>query len=157
MERALELAREAFKLGEVPVGAVVVRDGEIIGEGYNLREREGSVIAHAEVIAIEQACKRLGTWRLSGCTLYVTMEPCPMCAGALVNSRIDRVVYGCKDAAAGCLGSVIDFNSYPFNHSFETASGICSRECTELLQEFFRQKRKKTADVSVGRTGEENV
>lgn len=157
MEKALELAREAFKLGEVPVGAVVVRDGEIIGEGYNLREREGSVIAHAEVIAIEQACKRLGTWRLSGCTLYVTMEPCPMCAGALVNSRIDRVVYGCKDAAAGCLGSVIDFNSYPFNHSFETASGICSRECTELLQEFFRQKRKKTADVSVGRTGEENV
>lgn len=157
MEKALELARETFKLGEVPVGAVVVRDGEIIGEGYNLREREGSVIAHAEVIAIEQACKRLGTWRLSGCTLYVTMEPCPMCAGALVNSRIDRVVYGCKDAAAGCLGSVIDFNSYPFNHSFETASGICSRECTELLQEFFRQKRKKTADVSVGRTGEENV
>lgn len=157
MEKALELAREAFKLGEVPVGAVVVHDGEIIGEGYNLREREGSVIAHAEVIAIEQACKRLGTWRLSGCTLYVTMEPCPMCAGALVNSRIDRVVYGCKDAAAGCLGSVIDFNSYPFNHSFETASGICSRECTELLQEFFRQKRKKTADVSVGRTGEENV
>ena len=157
MEKALELAREAFKLGEVPVGAVVVHDGEIIGEGYNLREREGSVIAHAEVIAIEQACKRLGTWRLSDCTLYVTMEPCPMCAGALVNSRIDRVVYGCKDAAAGCLGSVIDFNSYPFNHSFETASGICSRECTELLQEFFRQKRKKTADVSVGRTGEENV
>ena len=157
MEKALELAREAFKLGEVPVGAVVVHDGEIIGEGYNLREREGSVIAHAEVIAIEQACKRLGTWRLSGCTLYVTMEPCPMCAGALVNSRIDRVVYGCKDAAAGCLGSVIDFNSYPFNHSFETVSGICSRECTELLQEFFRQKRKKTADVSVGRTGEENV
>lgn len=157
MEKALELARKAYRLGEVPVGAVVVRDGEIIGEGYNLREREGSVIAHAEVIAIEQACKRLGTWRLSGCTLYVTMEPCPMCAGALVNSRIDRVVYGCKDAAAGCLGSVIDFNSYPFNHSFETVSGICSRECTELLQEFFRQKRKKTADVSVGRTGEENV
>ena len=157
MEKALVLARKAFELGEVPVGAVIVRDGEIVGEGYNLREREGSVIAHAEVIAIEQACKRLGTWRLSGCTLYVTMEPCPMCAGALVNSRIDRVVYGCKDAAAGCLGSVIDFNSYPFNHSFETASGICSRECTELLQEFFRQKRKKTADVSVGRTGEENV
>ena len=157
MKKALELARKAYRLGEVPVGAVVVRDGEIIGEGYNLREREGSVIAHAEVIAIEQACKRLGTWRLSGCTLYVTMEPCPMCAGALVNSRIDRVVYGCKDAAAGCLGSVIDFNSYPFNHSFETVSGICFRECTELLQEFFRQKRKKTADVSVGRTGEENV
>lgn len=142
MEKALELAREAFKLGEVPVGAVVVRDGEIIGEGYNLREREGSVIAHAEVIAIEQACKRLGTWRLSGCTLYVTMEPCPMCAGALVNSRIDRVVYGCKDAAAGCLGSVIDFNSYPFNHSFETVSGICAKESLELLREFFESRRE---------------
>lgn len=142
MEKALELARETFKLGEVPVGAVVVRDGEIIGEGYNLREREGSVIAHAEVIAIEQACKRLGTWRLSGCTLYVTMEPCPMCAGALVNSRIDRVVYGCKDAAAGCLGSVIDFNSYPFNHSFETVSGICAKESLELLREFFESRRE---------------
>ena len=142
MEKALELAREAFKLGEVPVGAVVVRGGEIIGEGYNLREREGSVIAHAEVIAIEQACKRLGTWRLSGCTLYVTMEPCPMCAGALVNSRIDRVVYGCKDAAAGCLGSVIDFNSYPFNHSFETVSGICAKESLELLREFFESRRE---------------
>ena len=142
MEKALELARKAYRLGEVPVGAVVVRDGEIIGEGYNLREREGSVIAHAEVIAIEQACKRLGTWRLSGCTLYVTMEPCPMCAGALVNSRIDRVVYGCKDAAAGCLGSVIDFNSYPFNHSFETASGICAKESLELLREFFESRRE---------------
>ena len=143
MEKALVLARKAFELGEVPVGAVIVRDGEIVGEGYNLREREGSVIAHAEVIAIEQACKRLGTWRLSGCTLYVTMEPCPMCAGALVNSRIDRVVYGCKDAAAGCLGSVINFNSYPFNHSFETVSGICSDECAELLKAFFKNMRNK--------------
>ena len=142
MEKALELARKAYRLGEVPVGAVVVHDGEIIGEGYNLREREGSVIAHAEVIAIEQACKRLGTWRLSGCTLYVTMEPCPMCAGALVNSRIDRVVYGCKDAAAGCLGSVINFNSYPFNHSFETVSGICAKESLELLREFFESRRE---------------
>ena len=142
MEKALELARKAYRLGEVPVGAVVVRDGEIIGEGYNLREREGSAIAHAEVIAIEQACKRLGTWRLSGCTLYVTMEPCPMCAGALVNSRIDRVVYGCKDAAAGCLGSVIDFNSYPFNHSFETVSSICAKESLELLREFFESRRE---------------
>ena len=142
MEKALELAKKAYRLGEVPVGAVVVRDGEIIGEGYNLREREGSVIAHAEVIAIEQACKRLGTWRLSGCTLYVTMEPCPMCAGALVNSRIDRVVYGCKDAAAGCLGSVINFNSYPFNHSFETVSGIYAKESLELLREFFESRRE---------------
>ena len=142
MEKALVLARKAFELGEVPVGAVIVRDGEIVGEGYNLREREGSVIAHAEVIAIEQACKRLGTWRLSGCTLYVTMEPCPMCAGALVNSRIDRVVYGCKDAAAGCLGSVIDFNSYPFNHSFEITGSVCEEESKKLLRDFFDKKRR---------------
>ena len=157
MEKALELGRKAFELGEVPVGAVVVRDGEIIGEGYNLREREGSVIAHAEIVAMEQACKALGTWRLSGCTLYVTMEPCPMCAGALINSRISRVVYGCKDAAAGCLGSVINFNSYPFNHSFETASGICAEEGAELLKEFFEKKRKKTSILTAFETGEENV
>ena len=157
MKEALALAKIAAEQGEIPVGAVVVRDGEIIGRGYNLRESEGRATAHAEVLAIEDACRAIGSWRLSGCTLYVTMEPCPMCAGALVNSRIDRVVYGCKDAAAGCLGSVINFNSYPFNHSFETVSGICSEESTELLREFFRQKRKKTADASVGRTGEENV
>ena len=141
VKKALKLAEQAFEQGEVPVGAVVVKDGEIIGEGYNLRESNGSVIAHAEIVAIEQACRVLGTWRLSGCTLYVTMEPCPMCAGALINSRISRVVYGCEDAAAGCLGSVINFNSYPFNHSFETVSGICAEESSELLSKFFKNRR----------------
>ena len=143
MLEALELAKKAASLGEVPVGAVVVRDGEIIGKGYNLRENKKSASAHAEIIAIEQACNALGSWRLSGCTLYVTMEPCPMCAGAIVNSRIDRVVYGCKDVVAGCCGSVINFNAYPFNHSFTIESGVCETQATELLKGFFEDKRKR--------------
>ena len=143
MLEALELAKTAASLGEVPVGAVVVRDGEIIGKGYNLRENKKSASAHAEIIAIEQACNALGSWRLSGCTLYVTMEPCPMCAGAIVNSRIDRVVYGCKDVVAGCCGSVINFNAYPFNHSFTIESGVCETQATELLKGFFEEKRKR--------------
>lgn len=143
MLEALELAKTAASLGEVPVGAVVVRGGEIIGKGYNLRENKKSASAHAEIIAIEQACNALGSWRLSGCTLYVTMEPCPMCAGAIVNSRIDRVVYGCKDVMAGCCGSVINFNAYPFNHSFTIESGVCETQATELLKGFFEDKRKR--------------
>lgn len=143
MLEALELAKTAASLGEVPVGAVVVRDGEIIGKGYNLRENKKSASAHAEIIAIEQSCNALGSWRLSGCTLYVTMEPCPMCAGAIVNSRIDRVVYGCKDVVAGCCGSVINFNAYPFNHSFTIESGVCETQATELLKGFFEDKRKR--------------
>lgn len=143
MEEALILARQASHMGEIPVGAVVVKDGEIIGRGHNLRERNNSATAHAEVLAIEQACAYVGSWRLSGCTLYVTMEPCPMCAGALVNSRIDRVVFGCKDRAAGCLGSLINFNNYPFNHAFAVDSGVCEDECAQLLKSFFENKRKK--------------
>ncbi len=142
MRRALELARTAAETGEVPVGAVIVKDGEIISEAYNLRHTGKMATAHAEILAIEDACRKLGTWRLSGCTLYVTLEPCPMCAGALINSRIDRVVYGVKDAKAGCLGSVIDFNSYPFNHAFETVGGVCEKECAEVLGEFFRRTRR---------------
>ena len=143
MREALRLAETAYDMGEIPVGAVVVKDGEIIGRGHNLRENKNSAIAHAEVVDIEEACRHIGSWRLSGCTLYVTMEPCPMCAGALVNSRIDRVVYGCKDRAAGCLGSVINFMSYPFNHAFEIESGMCGEECAELLVRFFEEKRRK--------------
>ena len=141
MEQALELARTAAEKGEIPVGAVVVRNGEIIGKGYNLRENKKSATAHAEVIAIEQACEQVGDWRLSGCTLYVTLEPCPMCAGAIVNSRIERVVFGAKDSAAGCCGSLINFNCYPFNHSFEMRGGVLERECSSLLKDFFEKKR----------------
>ena len=145
MKNALEQARMAAEKGEIPVGALVVdsESGEILAAAHNLRESNKSAIAHAEVLAIEEACKKRGSWRLHGCTLYVTLEPCPMCAGALVNSRIDRVVFGAKDMIAGCCGSVINFNFYPFNHSFSIEGGVCEDECRALLQEFFNKKRSE--------------
>ncbi len=144
MRRALELAQRAYEIGEVPVGALVAdsESGAIISEAYNLRESNRCATAHAEVLAIEQACKSLGGWRLSGCTLYVTLEPCPMCAGALINSRVDRVVFGAKDPLAGCCGSVINFNSYPFNHSFSLTGGVLADDCLSLLQSFFAERRR---------------
>ena len=141
MQQALSLAHDAAACGEVPVGAVVVRDGECIGRGYNRREQDNSAIAHAEILAIEEACRAVGGWRLTGATLYVTLEPCPMCAGAIINSRVDRVVFGSKDAAAGCCGSVINFTRYPFSHAFSLTEGVCEEECTSVLREFFRARR----------------
>ena len=146
MRAALDEAKKAYALGEVPVGAVVVYNGNIVATGYNKREKNKMATAHAELMAIEDACRTLGGWRLSGCTLYVTLEPCPMCAGAIVNSRLDRVVYGVKDSAAGCVGSVINFNAYPFNHAFEVTSGVLAEECREILQEFFSLQRQKKRD-----------
>ena len=142
MKRALELAAIAGEHGDVPVGAVIVKDGEIISEGYNLREQNNLATAHAEMIAIDRACERLGGWHLCGCTLYVTLEPCPMCAGALINSRVERVVFGLKDAKAGCLGSVLNMNRYPFNHAFEITEGVMAEESAKLLSEFFAKRRK---------------
>ena len=143
MNEAIRLAKKAASLGEVPIGAVVVKDGEIIAEGYNLRETENLSTAHAEISAIEAACKKLGGWRLFGCTLYVTLEPCPMCAGAIVNSRIDRVVYGASDIRFGACGSLFNINSYPLNHAFEITKGVCEDECRALLSDFFSDLRKK--------------
>ncbi len=143
MRRALELAGEAAKLGEVPVGAVVALDGEIIAEAYNRRECDKNAIAHAELLAIDAACKRLGGWRLHKCDLYVTLEPCPMCAGAIVNSRIKRVIIGAKDAKAGAMGSVLNLNFYPLNHKPEIVFGVCEREASAMLQEFFLRLREK--------------
>ena len=145
MKQAIELAKKAAEQGEVPVGALVVNSesGEVVASAYNLRESGKCATAHAEILAIEDACKRLGGWRLSGYTLYVTLEPCPMCAGAIINSRIDRVVYGVSDALAGCCGSVMNFNAYPFSHAFLVSSGVCEDECRAILQEFFEQRRKK--------------
>ncbi len=142
MHEALALARLALSEGEVPVGAVVVKDGEIIGRGRNARENKKSATAHAEVLAIEEACRTVGSWRLSDCTLYVTLEPCPMCAGALVNCRIDRVVYGARDALAGCIGSVLNVNAYPFNHAFSVTAGVLADKARALLSEFFEEKRR---------------
>ena len=145
MQAALELAHKAADIGEIPVGALIVApNGDIIAKAYNLRETEKSATAHAEILAIEQACTYLGGWRLQGCTLYVTLEPCPMCAGALVNSRIDRVVFGAYDMQAGCCGSVVNFNAYPFNHAFEITGGVLEEECRNVLTEFFKVKRKDT-------------
>ena len=142
MRRALELAELAAEQGDVPVGAVIVKDGEIISEGYNLREVEKRATAHAEMVAIERACEQLGGWHLCGCTLYVTLEPCPMCAGALINSRVERVVFGLRDSKAGCLGSVLNMNRYPFNHAFEITEGVLAEESAKLLSDFFAKKRK---------------
>ena len=138
---ALDEARGAAEHGDVPVGAVVVRDGKIISRAHNEREKNSCSTSHAEILAIERACASLGTWRLSDCTLYVTLEPCPMCAGAILNSRIKKVVFGAHDAKAGCLGSVINFNSYPFNHKCEIQSGVCDAESRALLSDFFEGKR----------------
>ncbi len=141
MTRALELAKKAAELGEVPVGAVIVKDGEIIAEGCNLRETDRLSTAHAELIAIENACKALSGWRLIGCTLYVTLEPCPMCAGAIVNSRIPRVVFGARDARAGSFGSLINLNSYPLNHKPSIEAGLLADESRLILRDFFRARR----------------
>ena len=143
MKKALALAKKAAAEGEIPVGAVVVRNNEIIGEGYNLREKNHSAISHAEVLAIEEACGRVGDWRLSDCTLYVTLEPCPMCTGAIINSRIKRVVFGAKDSVAGCCGSVVNLNFYPFTHSFELEGGLCAEESLAILKSFFEERRGK--------------
>ena len=143
MKNALEQAKLAAEKGEIPVGALVVdsESGEILAAAHNLRENNKSAIAHAEVLAIEEACKKRGSWRLHGCTLYVTLEPCPMCAGALVNSRIDRVVYGAKDAKAGSCGSVCDLFSMDFNHHPQVICGVREEECAGLLQQFFKDLR----------------
>ena len=141
MLEALKEAEKAALLGEVPVGAVIVRDGEIIARAHNLRETEKNALCHAETSAIESACRILGGWRLIRCTLYVTLEPCPMCAGAIINARIPAVIYGAKDPKAGAFGSVINLNSYPLNHKTIVFEGIMERECREILVNFFKLKR----------------
>lgn len=146
MRRALELARTAGELGEVPVGAIVVRGDEIIAQAYNLRETDHVATAHAELLAIEQACRTIGSWRLHDCTLYVTLEPCPMCAGAIVNSRMGRVVYGAKDAKAGAMGSVLQMNSYPLNHKTKLEGEVLAKECADVLRAFFATKRQSKKD-----------
>ncbi len=141
MDLALALAREAAEAGEVPVGCVIVRDGCVIGQGRNRREADRHALAHAEIEAIDTACRALGGWRLTGCTLYVTLEPCPMCAGAIVNARIPRVVYGTKDARAGAMGSVLNVGSYPLNHKADVTAGVRADACAEILRGFFRARR----------------
>ncbi len=141
IKEALALAREAFDDGEVPVGCVIVKGDQIVGRGRNRREKGKSALAHAEIEAISQACANLGGWRLWECTLYVTLEPCPMCAGAILNARIPRVVYGASDAKCGAVGSVCSLFSMEFNHHPAVERGILEAECAELLTEFFQKLR----------------
>ena len=141
MDAALALAREAAAEGEVPVGCVIVCNGQIVGRGRNRRETGKTALGHAEIEAIDQACKTLGGWRLWECTLYVTLEPCPMCAGAIINARIPRVVYGASDAKCGACGSVCDLFSMDFNHHPKVEKGIREEEAAELLREFFANLR----------------
>ena len=141
MDAALELAAEAAAEGEVPVGCVIVRNGEIVGRGRNRREKEKTALGHGEIEAIEQACRTLGGWRLWDCTLYVTLEPCPMCAGAIINARIPKVVYGASDKKCGACGSVCNLFSMEFNHHPQVEKGIREEECAALLQGFFQNLR----------------
>lgn len=143
MSRAIALAKESALEGEVPVGAVVVKGNEIVGEGRNRREYGKNALYHAEIEAINNACKKLGGWRLWECDLYVTLEPCPMCAGAIINSRIKKVVFGAYDLKAGSFGSVANFNELPYNHKLEIIGGVMKDECAELLSTFFKTLRAK--------------
>lgn len=150
MKEAIALAKISGEEGEVPVGAVVTKDGEIIAAGRNRREFGKNALYHAEIEAINNACKKLGGWRLWQCELYVTLEPCPMCAGAIINSRIKRVVFGASDSKAGSFGSVVDFNTLPYNHKPEIISGVLEDECSALLSDFFsklREKRTKNKNI----------
>ena len=142
MSLALELAREAYDRGEVPVGAIVVGpDGQILGRGRNRRQESGDATAHAEIEAIREACKALGDWRLNGCTLYVTLEPCPMCAGAIINARVPVVVFGAREALSGSCGSVIDLFYERYGHRPQVRAGVLEADCAALLKTFFQAKR----------------
>ena len=141
MTRAIELAKQAASEGEVPVGAVIARNGEIIAEGRNMREKGKNALYHAEIIAIDNACKALHRWRLEDCTLYVTLEPCPMCAGAIINARINKVIYGAKDEKQGAVSSVISMFDLDFNHRPKVVASVLENECSKLLSDFFKSLR----------------
>ena len=141
MQMALKEARLAALEGEIPVGAVIVKDGEVIASAHNNREATGDATGHAEALAIREACRILGGWHLEKCTLYVTLEPCPMCMGAIINSRLGKVVFGAKDAKAGACGSVIDLRNYPLNHKPIVESGFMKDECAAVLSDFFKERR----------------
>ena len=144
MKEALKQAKKAYALDETPIGCVIVYEGKIISRGYNLRNVDKNTLAHAELAAIKKASRKLGDWRLEGCTMYVTLEPCPMCAGAIVQARITRVVIGCMNPKAGCAGSVLNLLQMDgFNHKVEIETGILEEECSQLMSGFFRELRKK--------------
>lgn len=143
MKLALKEAKKAYAKDEVPIGAVIVYEGKVIARGYNLRETKQQAEAHAEMIAIQKACKKIGSWRLEKCEIYVTLEPCPMCAGAILQSRIKKVIYGAKDPKGGCIDSCMRmYETKGFNHYPQVESGILEEECSQILKDFFKEKRK---------------
>ena len=149
MEEAFKLAQKAYSKDETPIGCVIVRDGRIIGKGYNRRNKKKNSLAHAEIIAISQACKRVGDWRLEDCTMYVTLEPCPMCAGAIVQARVSTVVIGARNPKAGCAGSVINLLDMDgFNHRVELVEDVMRDECEQLMTGFFKELRGKKKSVT---------
>ena len=144
MRAAIREAKKAYALGEVPIGCVIVFEGKIIGRGYNRRIADKNVLSHAEINAIKKACKKMGDWRLEQCTMYVTLEPCQMCAGAIIQSRLTRVVVGCMNPKAGCAGSVLNLlDIKQFNHQAELTTGVLEEECSALMTGFFRELREK--------------
>lgn len=144
MKEAIKQAKKAYALEEVPIGCVIVYEGKIIGRGYNRRMTDKTALAHAELTAIKKACKRIGDWRLDDCEMYVTLEPCQMCSGAIVQSRIKKVYIGCMNPKAGCAGSVMNMLQVPqFNHQVETEKGVLEEECSKMLSDFFKELRKK--------------
>lgn len=150
MKEALKLAKKAKEADEVPIGAVIVYNDEIIGRGYNQRNSQKNPLAHAEIQAIEEAAKYIGDWRLEGCSIYVTLEPCPMCAGAIVQARIDKIIFGTRNPKAGCGGSILNILNEPrFNHQVEIIEGICQEECSQILKTFFTQMRNKRLKMEV--------
>ena len=149
MKEAVRQAKKAYAIGEAPIGCVIVHEDKIIARGYNRRTIDKNTLAHAELAAIKKASRKLGDWRLEGCTMYVTLEPCQMCSGAIIQSRMDRVVIGCMNPKAGCAGSVLNLLQMPeFNHQAELATGVLEEECSQLMKSFFKElrERKKTAD-----------
>jgi len=144
MKQAVKLAGKAAELGEVPIGCVIEYQGKVIGRGYNRRTTDKSTLAHAEIIAIKKACKKMGDWRLEDCTMYVTLEPCQMCAGAIVQARVKKVVIGCMNPKAGCAGSILNvLQMEEFNHQVEIERGVLEEECSEMLTSFFKNLRKR--------------
>lgn len=152
MKEALKQAKKAYKLGEVPIGCVIVYQGEIIGKGYNRRNTDKNTLAHAEITAINRASKKIGDWRLEECTLYVTLEPCQMCAGAIVQARIPQVVMGCMNPKAGCAGSILNILEMPqFNHQVEVYRGVLEQQCSDMLKEFFVHLRERNKQEKLQR------
>ena len=147
MKEAIRQAKKALALKEVPIGCVIVYEGKIIARGYNRRNTDKNTLSHAELNAIKKASKKQGDWRLEGCTMYVTLEPCPMCAGAIINSRIDRVYFGAYDPKAGAFGSLLDLNTYGLNHKPEIVGGILQDRCSLILKEYFQAKRQEKKKV----------